>query len=74
MRRLEDVAKRRYVSPFEFVHVRFALGQTDLGFRWLTKACQDRCFELILMRVDPRLDPLRADPRFDAIASQMGLV
>ena len=74
VRRLEDLAKRRYVSPFEFVHVRFALGQIDQGFRWLTKACQDRCFELILMRVDPRLDPLKADPRFDAIARQMGLV
>jgi serine/threonine-protein kinase len=74
VRRLEDLAKRRYVSPFEFVHVRFALGQVDQGFRWLTKACQDRCFELILMRVDPRLDPLKADPRFDAIARQMGLV
>ena len=74
VRRLEDLAKRRYVSPFEFVHVHFALGQMDQGFRWLTKACQDRCFELILMRVDPRLDPLKTDPRFDAIASQMGLV
>ena len=74
VRRLEDLAERRYVSPFEFVHVRFALGQIDQGFRWLTKACQDRCFELILMRVDPRLDPLKADPRFEAIAKQMGLV
>lgn len=74
VRRLEDLARRRYVSPFEFAHVRFALGQIDQGFRWLTKACQDRCFELILMRVDPRLDPLKADPRFEAIARQMGLI
>ena len=43
VRKLEALAKQRYVSPFEFVLVRFALGQTDQGFRWLTKACQDRC-------------------------------
>jgi TolB-like protein/Tfp pilus assembly protein PilF len=73
VRRLEDQAERRYVSPFEFAHVRFALGQTEHGFRWLNKAGQDRCFELLSMRVDPRLDPVKSEPRFDALAKQMGL-
>ena len=74
MRRLEAVAAQRYVSPFEFASLRFALGQTDLGFRWLNKACQDRCFELLWMRVDPRLDPIRNERRFETVAKQMGLV
>jgi len=43
------------------------------GFRWLNKACQDRCFELLSMRVDPRLDAVRSDLRFDEVAKQMGL-
>ena len=54
--------------------MRFALGQTDLGFRWFNKACQDRSFELLWMRVDPRLDPVRSDKRFAAALKQMGLV
>ncbi len=74
VRRLEAVAAQRYVSPFEFASLRFALGQTDLGFRWLNKACQDRCFELLWMRVDPRLDPIRNERRFETVAKQMGLV
>ena len=32
--------KQRYVSPIEFAAVRFALGQRELGFRWLDKAAR----------------------------------
>jgi serine/threonine-protein kinase len=73
LRRLEILSEQRYVSPFEFAIMRFALGQTDLAFRWFKKACQDRSFELLWMRVDPRLDPIRADKRFEAAAKEMNL-
>ncbi len=74
LRALEVLSEQRYVSPFEFASVRFALGQADVGFRWFTKACQDRSFELLWMQVDPRLDPIRSDARFDAALKQIGLV
>jgi serine/threonine-protein kinase len=73
LRKLEILSEQRYVSPFEFASMRFALGQTDQGFRWFEKACQDRSFELLWMRVDPRLDSVRSDKRFDAALKQMGL-
>ena len=73
VRRLEVLAEQRYVSPFEFASMRFALGQNDLAFRWFNKACQDRSFELLWMRVDPRLDPIRSDKRFEAAVKQIGL-
>jgi serine/threonine-protein kinase len=57
LRKLDALAKQRYVSPFEFASIRFALGQTDLGFRWLNKACRDRAFELIALKVDPASSP-----------------
>ena len=66
--------RQRYVSPLEFAWIQFALGQTDLGFRWLQKACEDRSFDLISIKVDPRFDPLKDDPRFEAIARRMGVV
>jgi len=74
LRKLETLSEQRYVSPFEFASMRFALGQIDFGFRWFNKACQDRSFELLWMRVDPRLDPVRSDKRFEAAAKRMGLV
>jgi len=73
IRKLEGLARTRYVSPFEFALIRTALGQLDLAFKWLTKAVQDRCFELLALKVDPRFDPLKTDRRFDALTGQIGL-
>lgn len=69
-RKVETLAKERYVSPFEFAAIYLALGQLDVAFKWLTKAREERVFELIAMRVDPRFDPLRKDARFDGMSSR----
>jgi TolB-like protein/Flp pilus assembly protein TadD len=73
LRKLEALAKGRYVSPFEFAVIQFALGHVDLGYNWLTKACQDRSFELLSIKVDPRFDPFKDDRRFAIVTRQMGL-
>jgi TolB-like protein/Flp pilus assembly protein TadD len=74
LRKLETFAKERYVSPLEFAWIQFALGEIDLGFRWLQKALEDRSFDLISIKVDPRFDTLKDDPRFETIARRMGVV
>jgi TolB-like protein/Tfp pilus assembly protein PilF len=71
--KLRQLSKRRYVSPFEFASIHFALGQADLGFRWLAKACQDRAFELTAIKVDPRFDALKDDRRFADLTQEIGL-
>jgi TolB-like protein/Tfp pilus assembly protein PilF len=71
--KLEALAKQRYVSPMEFAWIHFALEQADEGFRWLTKASEERAFELIHLKVDARFDPLRDDRRFGAIMKRLGL-
>src|SRR5215469_10311216 len=73
LRELHDLSERRYVSPFELAAIYFALQQTDDGFQWLAKAFQDRCFELICLRVDPRWESLRGNPRFHKLLEQLGL-
>ena len=70
---LAELASRRYVSPFEFLTIYFALGDLRQGYAWLAKACDDRCFELLAMAFDPRFDQLRSDPRFVAIARRVGV-
>lgn len=70
---LETIAVERYVSPLDFAWIRFALGESDLGFQWLTKAFDDRSFELLSMNVDPRFDAWRQEARFQALLGRLGL-
>jgi len=70
---LRDLAKQRYVSPFEMASIHFALGSRDEGYEWMAKAFQDRCFELVATKVDPRFDPLRDDARFRRLSAQLGI-
>jgi TolB-like protein/Flp pilus assembly protein TadD len=70
---LQGLAARRYVSPFDLAALEFALQRLDEGFRWLAKAFQDRSFELISLRVDPRWECLRLNPRFEELCGQLNL-
>jgi len=70
---LHRLTKLRYVSPFEFASLQFALGEKEAGFEWLRKAFQDRCFELIALRVDPRFDEIKNEPAFLSLSSQLGI-
>ena len=70
---LNELAGKRYVSPFELASIHFALADDDEGFRWLAKAFQDRCFELICLRVDPRWESLRGASRFRELFDQLSL-
>ena len=73
LKELHGLSGKRYVSPFELASVHFALEESDEGFQWLEKAFQDRCFELISLKVDPRFDTLKRNPRFTSLSSQLGL-
>jgi TolB-like protein/Tfp pilus assembly protein PilF len=70
---LQEQSKKRYVSPFELASIHFALNQLEQGFQWLTKAFQDRCFELVAIKVDPKFDAVANDQRFVTLFSQLGL-
>ena len=72
---LRELSQRRYVSPYSIATIYVGLGDKDQAFEWLQKAYQDRSAWLIHLhlKVDPRLDSLRSDPRFTALLKKMGL-
>jgi TolB-like protein/Tfp pilus assembly protein PilF len=45
----------------------------DLAFEWLEKAYTAHDPDLASLRVDPQLDPIRADPRYRVLLKKMGL-
>lgn len=73
LRELESIANDRYVSPLEFAWIHFALGDVNEGFQWLTRAFDDRSFDLLSMNVDPRFDPWRQEPRFQTLLARLRL-
>lgn len=64
---------QRYVPAEHIATLYTALGNKDEAFAWLEKACENRDFRLCRLKVDPRWDSLRSDPRFVAILKRIGL-
>jgi serine/threonine protein kinase/tetratricopeptide (TPR) repeat protein len=63
----------RVVSSWGIAVMHASLGDVDEAFRWLDIAIQERSPGLILLRVHPRLDPIRNDPRYRPLVKQLGL-
>jgi hypothetical protein len=60
-----------YVSPFHVALVYIALGEVDHALTWMEKAYEDRSLMMSWARNDPRLDPLRDEPRFQELMRRM---
>ena len=69
--RLQELSTRRYVPPFDVAVVHAALGERDLAFDWLDKAYEDRHPWLVMLKVTPKVDSLRSDPRFAALLARI---
>jgi tetratricopeptide (TPR) repeat protein len=65
LEQLHELSKRRYVMAYWIALIHTGLREKDEAFQWLEKACQERSPMLAWARVDPRLDCLRSDPRFE---------
>ena len=50
-----------------------AVGEKAQALAWLDKAFEERDGGLSLLKVDPGLDGVRSDPRFQAILARVGL-
>jgi TolB-like protein/Tfp pilus assembly protein PilF len=62
--RLESASQTRYVCPYEVGMIHLELGETDEAFRLFEKAYEVRSACMPFLKVDPRLDPIRSDPRY----------
>jgi len=70
---LHILAEKRYVLPYGFALIHTGLGENDEALEWLEKAYQDRNGWMPFLQVEPRLDPLRSDPRFQDLLRRMKL-
>lgn len=73
LNQLDDLAKQKYVSPYDTAVIYAGLGEKDRAFAWLERAYEDRSNSLDFLKVEPSLDPLRSDPRFQDLLRRMNL-
>ena len=64
---------QRYVSPHAIAVVHVGLGEHDAALDWLERAYESHDRALVWLRVHPRLDPLRGDPRFHRLLEALRL-
>jgi len=73
LRTLIDGRSQRVVSAWGIAALHASLGDVDEAFRWLDVAIEEGATGLIFLRVHPRLDPIRKDPRYQALLRKVGL-
>ena len=67
VRDLERLRADKGLFAYEIGVILATLGKRDDSFEWFTRAVQERSGWLVYLKVDPRLEPLHSDPRFDAL-------
>ncbi len=66
---LRGLSASRYVSPVLLAQVHAGLGETTRAIEELERAAAIRAFDLAWIRVRPTFDPLRHEPRFQALVA-----
>ena len=70
---LKTLSNQHYIPPVNIALVYNGLGDQDEALAQLERACDERDVRLPLLKVDPRWDSFRANPRFVAILKRICL-
>jgi tetratricopeptide (TPR) repeat protein len=70
---LEKDVQKNGVGRYEIALVYAGLGEKNLAFSWLEESYKTHSEGLTNLKIDPCLDPLRSDPRFDDLVRRVGL-
>ena len=70
---LAELATHRYVAPYFFAGIHVGLGENDRAIACLEKSYEEHSHWLIYLHIDPSMDGLRDDPRFQDLLCRIGL-
>jgi tetratricopeptide (TPR) repeat protein len=69
--RFREIAKSQYVMSYHLALIYSALGEKEKAFAELETALNERDYLLPRVQVEPFLDPLRDDPRFQELIARL---
>jgi len=73
LRRLEERSKLAFVPAYNLAIIHIALNEEEVAMRYMQQAFEHQDWALVVIAVEPRLDPLRRDPRFQEISARLKL-
>ena len=73
LRRLEGRSTSAFVPAYNFAVIHIALKEEEVAMRYMQQAYENRDWAMLVLAVEPRLDPLRKDPRFQEISEKLNL-
>lgn len=68
-----EARQKKPLPAFYIANSYIRLGKKDQALEWLEKACDERHYEVVFLKVAPKFDSLRSDPRFERLLRRMGL-
>jgi hypothetical protein len=68
---LEELSTQRYVMPYWIATIHAALDEKDEALRWLECAYRERSAWIVFLKVQPWLDNLVPDPRFQNLLRRL---
>src|SRR4029078_18267 len=71
--KLESRSREKYISATAFAFIYAALGDKEKAIAYLEKGYEERAFQMQFLKVDPRWDKFRDDPRFQELLRKVGL-
>jgi len=72
LRELRESSRQRYVSPYNLALIHIGLGEKDEAIQLLEETYEERDgYNIAFLKVEPMLDPLRGDPRFEALVQKV---
>jgi len=70
---LEELLKQGYSVNYDIAYIHFGLGDRDKAFEYLERAYEQKENGMESLKVDPSLDNLRSDPRYESLIKRMNL-
>jgi TolB-like protein/DNA-binding winged helix-turn-helix (wHTH) protein/Flp pilus assembly protein TadD len=73
LRRLDERSTSAFVPAYNLAIIHIALNEHDTAIMYMRQAFDERDWAFFVLAVEPRLDPLRKDPRFQEILAKLNL-
>ena len=73
IKKLQERLAHEYVDPTLIAYIYIVLGDRDQAFGWLERGFQERAGNIPWMKIEPKYDPLRGDPRLTDLLRRIGI-